>query len=306
MLASQVSPAVRVSSPAADRPRAENIDRYFPSMHFHPRVKRRRFFAGVAVSVVGLLSGCVDDIVGSPVSEPFSTDHTVSDETTVTVSNRNGPVTVQQADGDRVTVSGTKRASSQEALDSIDIDVVEGEQFMINVRFGSGSDFSNRNVALTVDIPTGVAVDRATTANGDVSVTGVRGDLTATTTNGDVDVADVSGFVRGETTNGDVQIRATTGLTRARTINGAVDVELHSMRDDVTCSSSNGDVTARVGPDVAAAIRLSTNTGTTAVRDLPYTTTVDRSGYIRGSLRDGESPVLHLQTNNGDVTLQPT
>lgn len=268
-------------------------------------MKRREYIAGVGFGVAGSLTGCVDDLTGAPVTEEFSTDHAVDEETTVTITNRNGPVTVQEASDDRLTVSGTKRASSQEALDSVDIDIVEGEQFVITVRFGTGSDFSNRNVALTVDVPPGVAVDRAATANGNVSVTGVRGDLTAVTTNGTVDVADVAGFVRGETTNGDVQIRATTGVTGARSSNGAVDVELHSTRDDVTCSSSNGDVTVRVGPDVAAAIRLSTNSGTTAVRDLPYTTTAERSGYISGSLRDGESPVLHLETNNGDVTLQP-
>lgn len=123
--------------------------------------------------------------------------------------------------------------------------------------------------------------------------------------NGNVEVTDVSGVVRGTTTNGNVRIRNTAGLSETRTGNGNVDIELMSMRSDVTCYASNGTVTVRVGPDVSAAIRLSTNTGTAAVRDLPYTTTIDRKGYIVESLRSGDSPLLYLGTNNGDVTLRP-
>lgn len=254
-------------------------------MYESPDVTRR---FGAVLS--GSLAGCLGDFGGAPVTESFSRGYTVSPETTVAISNRNGPVTVEPASGDELTVSGEKRAGSQEGLDSVSVDVVEGERFVVSVRFSSGSDFSNRSVDLTVGVPDGVVVDRANTANGNVEVTGVRGDLSAVTANGRVEVTDVSGFVRGESVNGDVRIRNTTGLAGARTTNRAVDVDLLAMRDDVTCHSSNGDVTVRAGSDVSAAIRLSTNTGQAEVRDLPYTATAERRGYIVGSLRGGDSP----------------
>lgn len=266
-------------------------------------MRRRGFIASMGIGVAGTLSGCIGHFT-SNVSETFSSTHTVVDEATVAIRNRNGPVNVQKANDNKLTVSGTKQARSQEGLDSIDIEVIEDKQFVINVRFGSDSNVSDRNVALTVEVPEGVPVDRADTANGDVTVTGVEGDLHAMTSNGEIEVAGVTGFVSGETTNGDVQIRDTTGLSGARTTNGSVDVELYAMRNDVTCSSSNGNVTVRVGPDISGAIRLSTNAGRATVRDLPYTSAVDRNGYLEGSLRNGESPELSLETNNGDVTLR--
>lgn len=264
--------------------------------------------AGATAATATALAGCVGDLIGAvsdPVTESFSEDYTVSGETRVLISNRNGDVSVQPSETEALTVSGEKQAASQNGLDSMSVDIVEGERFLINVRFESGSDFSNRRVTLSVGLPEGVAVDAAHTANGDVTVTGVRGDLNAGTANGNVAVTDVAGFVRGETTNGNVQIRNCTGVTGARTSNGNVDVELLAMRSDVTCASSNGNVTARVGPDVSAAVRLSTNIGTAQIQDLPVSTDVDRQGYIVGSLRDGTEPLLFLNTNNGDVTLRP-
>lgn len=255
--------------------------------------------------LAGALAGCLDELGRTTVSESFSDSHAVSGETTVAISNRNGPVTVREATGDEVTVSGEKRAGSQGGLDSISVDVTEGERFVVDVRFGTGSDFSNRSVDLTVEVPDGVAVDRANTANGDVTATGVRGDLHAATSNGDVAVTDVSGVVRAESANGAVTVRNATGLAGARTTNGNVDVDLLAMRGDVECRSSNGNVTVRVGPDVSAAIRLSTNSGDADVRDLPYTASTERREYVVGSLRGGEAPLLSLGTNNGDVTLRP-
>lgn len=183
--------------------------------------------------------------------------------------------------------------------------MVEGERFGINVRFSTGSGFSNRQMDLSVGTPEGVAVDTANTANGDVTVTGARGDLTAATVNGDVELTDVSGFVRGDSSNGNVRIRNCAGVTGARTSNGTVDVEIRALRTDVTCYSSNGDVTVRVGPDVSAAIRLSTTSGNARVEGVSATTDTDRRGYITGRLRGGTSPLLSVGSNNGDVRLVP-
>lgn len=268
-------------------------------------MKRRAVLSGAGTAVVSSLAGCAGDLLGTPATASFSDSYAVSTETTVTISNRNGPVTVQPSSGDELTISGEKQAASQKGLESISIDVVEDKRFVINVRFASGSDFSNRQVDLTVGIPDGVAVDVANTANGDVTVDDVRGDLNATTANGTVDVTNVSGYVRGETTNGNVRIRNCTGVRGARSSNGNVDVEIMAMQSDVTCSTSNGTVTVRAGPDLSAAIRLSTNTGSATVRNLEYTAETERKGYIVGSLRGGTSPTLFLGCDNGDVTLMP-
>ncbi|MFB6253084.1 MAG: DUF4097 family beta strand repeat-containing protein [Halobacteriaceae archaeon] len=269
-------------------------------------MQRRQLLKGVGVLSTTALAGCEGRLIGEPtMATDFSDSYPVSPETKVAISNRNGPVTVHPTDNDQLQILGSKQANSQSGLDSIDIEVITGERFVINVRFAAGSDFANRSVDLDIGIPTGVNVDIVNTANGDVTVRGVRGDVNATTVNGTVQLQDISGFVRGSSTNGNVTVQNCTGITGARTTNGSVEVDILAMRENVHCQSSNGNVVARVGPDISAAIRLSTNTGTAQVQDLSYTTTVSKQGYIVGSLRGGQTPLLFLGTNNGDVTLKP-
>jgi DUF4097 and DUF4098 domain-containing protein YvlB len=267
-------------------------------------MRRRVLLSGAAVVAAGGLAGCLGILEGHPVFETFSETYTVSPDTPVVVSNRNGPVDITRTDGDVVTVSGEKRAESQSGLDDITIDVVEGAQLVIQAQFGSESGISNRRVSLSVGLPAGVPLAAANTTNGDVTVTDVEGDVTAGTVNGTVDVDDVDGFVRVQSTNGDVRSRNCTGLRGARTTNGEVDVDVLAMRGDVSCRTSNGDVTARVGPEVAAAFRLSTTIGNASVRDVPHSTAIDRDDYITGQIRDGEEPLLVLEANIGDVTLR--
>lgn len=268
-------------------------------------MRRRTLLAGVGIAATGALAGCTDSLLGSDATESFSQEYDVSGETTVAVGNRNGDVTVQESGEDALVVSGEKRASSQSGLDSTTVDVTEGEEFVVDVSFEPGSDFSNRRVDLTVEVPEGVEVERVETVNGAVTVEDVRGDLEAVTTNGSVEVTDVSGYVRGESSNGGVEIRGTTGLAGARTDNGEVDVDLLSMRDDVTCRSSNGSVTVRVGDGVSAELSLSTGNGAVEVRNLPYSATTQRRRVLEGSLRGGGSRELTARTGNGNVTLRP-
>lgn len=223
----------------------------------------------------------------------------------MTVTNRNGSVTITDSADDRLRVSGEKRATSQDGLDSMEVEVITDERVAVQVKFADSSEFTNRSVDLTVALPNGAAIGRALTTNGSVRASDVTGDLQATTTNGSVELRDIDGFVRAKTTNGNVTVRNTAGLLGARSTNGNVDVEVAAMRSDVDCVTSNGDVTARVGPDVAAAFRLSTNSGSAVVEELEHSTSVDRRDYVVGSLRGGESPTLYLGTNNGSVLLRP-
>ena len=281
---------------------------------------RRTALAAAATTMTSALAGCATDPFSSKVSSSFESEHTVSAETVVAVSNRNGSVTVTQSADDKLRLSGEKRADTQAGLDSLNVEVIAGERFAVQVQFADESDFSNRRVDLTVAVPSGTSIDRAFTRNGNVDASGVQGDLHASTTNGSITLSDIRGFVRAETTNGNVNIENTTGLDGAQTSNGTVDAELTAMRGDVDCRSSNGSVTVRVGPDVSTAFRLSTNIGSAGVRGLDYTAEVERETYVVGSLQGGDgggggrgsgsgdeggdSPTLSLATTNGDVTLR--
>ena len=268
-------------------------------------MRRRQLLAGVGTVASATLAGCFGAVFGTTVSESFENSYDVTDETTLTVSNRNGNVTVRDTDDEQLTVAGEKRAGSEDALDEISVDVTTGDQFAVQVSFGSGSAFEQRSVDLTIDVPRGVTVDQLATSNGTVSASDVSGDVSASTSNGNVEMTDVDGYVDCDTSNGNVRVRGATGLDGARTSNGTVDVELLAMRGDVTCESSNGGVTVRVGPDVSAAFRLSTTNGQVSVQNLQHTSSGSQRGLIEGQLRGGSSPTLTAETTNGDVRLRP-
>lgn len=264
---------------------------------------RRSLLAAAGTGLATALAGCSVSLFGETVTESFEDSYDIDPGTTVRVANRNGDVGVEPGDDDQLTVSGEKRSSSQDGLDAITVDVSRGQQFTVDVEFDR-TGFQRQGVDLTVELPDGVTLDRTGTANGDVTVEEVSGDVTARSSNGDVEVDDVDGYVRCETSNGDVQVRDTTGLRGAQSSNGEVDVDLLAMRDDVTCRSSNGSVTVRAGPEVAAGFRLVTNNGDVSVTDLPHTTTTAREKLIEGRLRGASDPTLTAETTNGDVTLR--
>lgn len=266
-------------------------------------MRRRTLLAGTGTALAAGSAGCLS-LFTTTVEESFEERFEVSDETVLTVSNRNGEVTVEGTDDDQLTVAGEKQAGSDEALADIDVNIREGEQFVVEVDFSAGSEFERRRVDLTIDVPGGVTVDRVETANGEVTVEGVGGDVRATTSNGNVEVNGVDGYVDCETSNGDVDVRDTAGLAGAATSNGEVDVDLLAMDDDVTCRSSNGSVVVRVGPDVAVAFELSTSNGRASVEDLEHTTSTSRRGYVEGRLRGGTDPTLTVESTNGNVTLR--
>lgn len=163
---------------------------------------RRPVLVGLGTASMAALSGCLDGLPGSRVSEPISNAFPVAEETSVPLTNRNGPVDVEPADGDALTLSGEKHASSQDGLDSISIEVIQGERFAVNVRFARGSQYRSRSVDLIVGIPSGRKVNRVTTWNGPITARDLDGDLSAATANGDVDLTGIRGYVRGKRVTG--------------------------------------------------------------------------------------------------------
>jgi hypothetical protein len=266
---------------------------------------RRSYLASAGAVATVPLAGCAFDIpVNDAVTDTVTESYDVSGETVVSVTNRNGSVTVEPASGDRLAVSADRRAGSRAGLDSVSLDIVEGERFVVAVRYAASSDYSLRRADLTVSLPSGVQIDQTNTVNGDVTVEDVPGDAVARTNNGDISLDGVDGFVRATTNNGSVTTRGTTGIAGLRATNGPVDADLLAMDGDVDCQTSNGPVTVSVGDGVAARARLSTNNGSASVSGLPFEASADRRGYIEGRIRGGTDPLLSLGTNNGDVRLQ--
>jgi len=189
-------------------------------------------FVGFAVVLV--LSGCHIDIGDGvlSVSEDFEqTLATGASGSSLTLSNVNGRVEVSTWDRPEIKVEAEKLASSERALDRIEIEIDEsGGDVTVRTRFAKGRFFSRKGkVNYRVTVPTNADVD-VRTVNGKVALEGVGGRSEAETVNGSVEIVRARGEVVAATVNGSIRASYETldeqGRNRFSTVNGGVRIGL--------------------------------------------------------------------------------
>ncbi len=169
------------------------------------------------------------------------------------ISNVNGSISVTGSDGSQVEIVATKKADNQEDLDKIEIEIsassseirVKTELGKSNRWFSSGN--SSGEVKYEIIVPAGTQLDAVETVNGDVTISGVSGDVEAESVNGRLNVDGLAGNASLSTVNGSVEA----GFTRlggqqrvkAETVNGRVTINLPADADvKVSADSLNGSI----------------------------------------------------------------
>jgi hypothetical protein len=172
------------------------------------------------------------------------------------VSNVNGFINVTGGDGNQVEIVATKKADNQADLEKIKIEIsnssseisVKTELGRSNRWFSSGN--SSGEVNFEIIVPAGTELDSIDTVNGDVTISGVHGDVEAETVNGSLSVSDLQGDVNLSTVNGSVEAEflRLEGQQRvkAETVNGRVTIMLPENADvKVSADSLNGSINGR-------------------------------------------------------------
>ncbi len=179
---------------------------------------------------------------------------------------------------------------------------------------------------VTVESPAQLTL-QAKTSDGNVTVSGLQGDLSLTTGDGNLTLDRVSGNLRIKSGDGQVKITNADGAIEARTSDGNLSVDgvfhalaLHtsdgtldlSLRDGTklagasTIQSSDGSVTIRVPQNFAADLSVHTSDGNVDCA-LPITTDHYQSGgeghELRGKLNGGGTP-LTIHTSDGNVKIE--
>jgi DUF4097 and DUF4098 domain-containing protein YvlB len=173
---------------------------------------------------------------------------------------------------------------------------------------------------LTVRVPESLAVVSARVETGDVDVRGttgdltvegettdltvrdVEGDVTARASTGDVDVRGVSGFVGADLDTGDLTVRNVGGLLDVTVDTGDASVEVPALRGDTRIGLDTGDLTARLRPDLDAAVTATADTGDVDVTGLELGQ--ESETRVEGTLGDGTHD-LTVRVDTGDVELEP-
>jgi hypothetical protein len=193
-------------------------------------------------------------------------------------------------------------------------------------RLGVHIQWHREQTRVTVETPPQLTL-QAKTSDGNVTLTGLEGDLGLTTGDGDVNLDHVSGNLRIRSGDGHVTIADATGALDAHTSDGSLSVDglfhalaLHTsdgqlnlslrqgtkLTEASTIQSSDGSVTLHVPPDFAADLNVHSSDGHVDCA-LPLAIDHYQSGGeghdLHGKLNGGGTP-LTIHTSDGNVKIE--
>lgn len=258
------------------------------------------------LSVLGLililgimtLSGCIGQA-----TKDFNKEYDADENTILQVTNINGPITITQWTGDTVSVDATMRSNIGESeLDNIEIEVTESNNLIdIETKYlGSGS--VQVSTDMNIKVPNYVTIDTVTSSNGEVRISGTKGNTTAHSSNGAVIIQDVDGYVDASTSNGRVEIKDTTGIANVHSSNGEINVEVLDFINNSTISTSNGGISVYINPSLNADIEMTTSNGKISLSGITLNISTLEDKYVVGKLGDGGNNI-DISTSNGNIHL---
>jgi DUF4097 and DUF4098 domain-containing protein YvlB len=197
------------------------------------------------------------------------------------IENQNGSIDISVGNEPSVRIEAEKEAKTEEKLRDLEI-VVEGSGDRVSVRTVHHSQRGHGGVSYRIVLPAKAQI-MVSTANGEVSVTGIEGRVQAESVNGGLRIEDISGVIEAETTNGSIRASYQS-------------VEDGSHRFETT----NGEVRVYLPKDTGGDIEAETVNGSIEV-DFPMNLTRTNRRHIRGSFGSGSSSFA-VSTVNGSVT----
>ena len=266
-------------------------------MHLGPASKRANGACRISLCAALVISTALGCSLPSAAwnSCRFSEDRDVSlpvgDATGVEIIARAGKLDVTGRSGlDQVRVHGRACASSQKALDQIELETRRtGSEIVIEAKIPAGRLFSNATLDLEVELPETLAL-AITDSSGGVAIRNAgsvrlddgSGGIVIERIAGEVYVEDGSGSVRIADVRGDVDLKDGSGSLSVTGIGGGVtirdgsgDIEVEGVEGDVTVTEDgSGGISARrvggdfvVEEDGSGHVRLDEIRGRVSVRD---------------------------------------
>ncbi len=225
----------------------------------------------------------------------------------VSVRNVSGNVVVNGYDGQAVVVTATKQGRDRDRVNIEDRST--GNTIDVRVDYPDRCNNCDVEIQFDVKVPRNIAYkfNSFSSVSGDVSVTGVTGELTAKTVSGETTVNNVNGSVNATSVSGNVHVGKVEGTVSAKSTSGEVEVEILSLEGSagsMEFSSVSGDVRVKLPGNLDANVQLSTMSGGLKT-DFPLT--IEESKYGTGRKANGKigngSRNLKISTISGDVSL---
>jgi hypothetical protein len=230
-----------------------------------------------------------DQDLGPRQTETFDRTLALTAGGTVRLKTFSGRVTIVGTSGGQVVIHAVRRAPA-ERLRDIQLDVQQqGNTIEIDANHQL-VEHRNNNVVETdfdIQVPSQTKLDLRT-FSAPLSVTGVRGDLTADGFSSEIRLIDVGG-----------------GPLHVKTFSGEVTVEARAWTEgnDLSVNTFSGGVTLRLPDSARGDLSFDTFSGRFN-SDLPVTLSTSSRRNFRGALNGGGNADFRFKTFSGDVSIR--
>ncbi len=245
-------------------------------------------------------SGCV----GPEVTDYFNENYDANENTILKVTTINGQIEINNWDGETISLNAVKKSRiGREELDLVEINSIEmGDQIEIEAKY-IGQRATIPSVDMNIKVPRNITIDTVKTSNGDVIISGIKGDVKSTSSNGGIFIENVDGYVSATTSNGRIDIKGTTGIADLTTSNGNIDVEIFEFQDNISIGTSNGAITVYINSSINAEIDMTTSNGQITISGISLDLTLNEEKHKAGELGEGGNSI-DMHTSNGNIKLQ--
>jgi DUF4097 and DUF4098 domain-containing protein YvlB len=223
----------------------------------------------------------------------------------------NGSIEIVTAAGNTVEASVTKRgagnsqAAAQDDLKNIEVSMTEesGIVRIIARRINQTMNTGNSGASASLKAPAGTILELHS-SNGNITVNGPTGEVTANTSNGRIAIGGGTGQLRLDTSNGNIEVVADNAVVNARTSNGQITFKGTFAQGDQSFRTSNGRITLTLPSNASFKFDAATSNGK-VTSDFPVNRTSGSSEKeLSGTV--GPNPVtsIDLHTSNGSIEIQ--
>lgn len=306
----------------------------------------RRILIPVIGAVLLAAAGCeLEELTGGArVKEDFHYNYPLKAGGRLAVETLNGSITVTGWDREEVDITGTRYASSKEALEALKIDIVPtAEAVRIRTLRPSGRRGS-MGASYTIRTPQRTMIERAASSNGSIEIEAIQGNARLETSNGRIRAARLEGDIEATTSNGEIELIGCSGAAILKTSNGRIQVD--GLRGPLQATTSNARIEARLlEASGSSPVKLRTSNGrieltlekppatdvvlTTSNGSIMLRAPASLAAKVKASTSNGEissgfdvqggeraktrltgtigggGPLLELETSNGDIRLEP-
>jgi DUF4097 and DUF4098 domain-containing protein YvlB len=251
------------------------------------------------------------------VTETFRETYEAKAGTPLTVSNKNGGITIQVWNKNSVEVVAEKKTRIGGRLKDVEIQVTVGDVLSIETVYKV--KFPRVSVNYTINVPASLVVQNVKTSNGAISLEGTSGDVMADTSNGSIKIVEHAGGVQAETSNGSVYLQNIEGIVKAKTSNGAIKItDVAGIRnaktsngsiqaevteiagDALELKTSNGRIKVFLSPTLNANVEMRTSNGKISLHGVEIITSEISKTSIKGRVGNG-GKTLNVKTSNGSI-----